>query len=198
VFFVSSSSLSSFFSSSFLLPNLLALPLSSSFVPLIFPPPSPSFSFFSSSSFLLPPSSFLLPPSSFLLPASSFLLPPSCFHPFSSPFQVFHDESSQEGMSLYYLGWCHGPSGTSRLFYSLFSSTQDRQWLDIIEDSAWSVIGSDVPLRPDVPGFWNNLGQCCGNAGIVEFFLHLYRTTGKDQYPKFFFLFLLILRFPLI
>jgi uncharacterized protein YyaL (SSP411 family) len=40
------------------------------------------------------------------------------------------------GEDLYYLGWCHGPAGTSRLYYSLFEATKDEVWLDKIKHAA--------------------------------------------------------------
>ena len=41
---------------------------------------------------------------------------------------VFHHEP--DGEDLFYLGWCHGPVGTARLFYRLHQATGDRQWRD--------------------------------------------------------------------
>ena len=35
------------------------------------------------------------------------------------------------------------------------------------------------------PGFWNNVGQCCGSAGVAEFFLHLHKLTGSKEYLAF-------------
>jgi Lanthionine synthetase C-like protein len=35
------------------------------------------------------------------------------------------------------------------------------------------------------PGFWNNVSQCCGSAGVAEFFLDLYRVTGRKEYLGF-------------
>jgi hypothetical protein len=32
------------------------------------------------------------------------------------------------------------------------------------------------------PGFWNNVGQCCGNAGVGEFFLALNRVAPDASY----------------
>ena len=38
---------------------------------------------------------------------------------------------------------------------------------------------SGIPdQRPD--GFWNNVGQCCGSAGIAEFALDLHRVGGPE------------------
>jgi lantibiotic modifying enzyme len=43
---------------------------------------------------------------------------------------------------------------------------------------------SGVP-KQQTSGFWNNVSQCCGSAGVVEFFLNLHRVTGKPEYLVF-------------
>lgn len=40
---------------------------------------------------------------------------------------IFHNEP--DGKDSYYLGWCHGPVGTARLFFRLHQVTGDREWL---------------------------------------------------------------------
>jgi lantibiotic modifying enzyme len=95
---------------------------------------------------------------------------------------VFHNEP--DGKDLYYLGWCHGPVGTARLFYRLHKITGDRLWLDWVRKSARAVIRSGIPEK-QTPGFWNNVSQCCGSAGVAEFFLSLYRATGEREYIDF-------------
>jgi lantibiotic modifying enzyme len=93
---------------------------------------------------------------------------------------IHHHEPEPEGRKLYYLGWCHGPVGTARLFYQLHRSTGEAAWLDWMRKGAASILASGIPERK-TPGFWNNLGQCCGSAGVADFFLHLYRLTGEDR-----------------
>ncbi len=95
---------------------------------------------------------------------------------------VFHHEP--EGEELFYLGWCHGPVGTSRLFYQLYRVTGDREWWDWVERSARGIAHSGIP-EVQTPGFWNNLGQCCGSAGVGEFFLDLYALTGDARHLEF-------------
>jgi lantibiotic modifying enzyme len=95
---------------------------------------------------------------------------------------VFHDEPDNK--DLYYLGWCHGPVGTARLFYLLSDVTGDRTWLDWVRKSANGLLKSGIPEQ-EVPGFWNNAGICCGLAGVGEFFLDLYRTLGDRSYLEF-------------
>jgi rhamnogalacturonyl hydrolase YesR len=95
---------------------------------------------------------------------------------------IFHNEP--DGRDLYYLGWCHGPVGTARLFYRLYQVTGDRQWMDWVRKSARGIMASGIPDR-QTPGFWNNVSQCCGSAGVAEFFLSLYRITHDQRYMDF-------------
>ena len=95
---------------------------------------------------------------------------------------VFHDEPDNKG--LYYLGWCHGPVGTARLFVLLSRALGDAVWLDWVRRSANGLLRSGIP-EPSTPGFWNNVGICCGLAGVGEFFLDLYREFGDPAYLDF-------------
>jgi len=95
---------------------------------------------------------------------------------------VFHDEP--DGQDLYYLGWCHGPVGTARLFYLLYEVSGDESWLDWVGKSANGLLQSGIP-EEETPGFWNNAGICCGLAGVGEFFLDIYKATGNAPYLEF-------------
>jgi len=95
---------------------------------------------------------------------------------------IFHHEP--DGKDLYYLGWCHGPTGTSNLFYRLYQVTGDKNWMSWIERCAGAVLKSGIPEK-ETPGFWNNVGQCCGSAGVAEFILSLHRITKKQEYLDF-------------
>ena len=90
---------------------------------------------------------------------------------------IYHHEPDDAGRRLYYLGWCHGPAGTARLWYRLSQATGDRAWLEWASKSARAIVGSGIPDR-STPGFWNNVGVCCGSAGVAEFFLAHHRATG--------------------
>jgi lantibiotic modifying enzyme len=95
---------------------------------------------------------------------------------------IFHHEP--EGEDLFYLGWCHGPVGTARLFYRLFQVTGDEEWMSWVERGARGILESGIPEQQN-PGLWNNVGICCGSAGVAEFFLSLYRIAQKQEYLDF-------------
>jgi lantibiotic modifying enzyme len=95
---------------------------------------------------------------------------------------IFHHEPG--GEALYYLGWCHGPAGTARLFYALHQVTKDAKWLDWVHRAAHSIMVSGIPEKR-TEGFWNNVGLCCGTAGVADFFLSLYGVTRRKQYLDF-------------
>jgi lantibiotic modifying enzyme len=89
-----------------------------------------------------------------------------------------------DGMDLYYLGWCHGPVGTARLWYQLARTTGDPQWMTWVDRSAHALTTSGIPERR-TPGFWNNVSQCCGSAGVGQFFLDLHRVKANAGYLAF-------------
>ena len=85
---------------------------------------------------------------------------------------------------IFYLGYCNGPAGTARLFYQLYAATKDRHYLDWTEMLARGVIASGIPEK-QTPGFWNVICQCCGSAGVTDFFVGLWAATGKKEYLAF-------------
>ena len=95
---------------------------------------------------------------------------------------IFHDEP--DNTDLYYLGWCHGPVGTARLFFLLSEVTGDKAWLDWVRKAANGLLESGIPEQ-ETPGFWNNAGICCGLAGVGEFFLDLHEAMGDQAYLAF-------------
>jgi len=90
---------------------------------------------------------------------------------------LHHHEPDEAGRHLYYLGWCHGPAGTARLWHRLWRATGDGAWLAWASRSARAIVSSGIAERP-TPGFWNNAGVCCGFAGVAEFCLAHHRATG--------------------
>lgn len=97
-------------------------------------------------------------------------------------YRVFH--YSPEGEDRYYLSWCHGPVGTNRLFYRLWKTSGDEKWLEWVHRGARGVMGSGVPEQR-TPGYWENVSQCGGDAGLGEFFLAFSRITGDPSYSQF-------------
>ena len=90
-----------------------------------------------------------------------------------------------DGLDLYYLGWCHGPVGTARLWYRLWKSTGDINWnLVWMNRSIRAIAHSGIPEK-STPGFWNNVSQCCGSAGVAQFFLDLYGIAPYPEYLDF-------------
>jgi hypothetical protein len=82
---------------------------------------------------------------------------------------------------IYYLGWCHGPVGTGRFYYRLWKATGEARWLEPMFKGAQAIMGLGVPERR-TEGLWNNVGPCCGSAGLGEYFADLYivaRQTGR-------------------
>jgi len=97
---------------------------------------------------------------------------------------IFHHEPEPDGRNLYYLGWCHGPAGTVRLFYQLSRATRDKAWMGWVRRGTRSVVASGIPGK-QTPGFWNNAGQCCGLAGVADLFLRLHKVSGEGLgYPR--------------
>lgn len=89
-----------------------------------------------------------------------------------------------DGAERYYLAYCHGPAGTARLFHQLHRVTGDPAWADWFRRSVNGVLYSGIPeLR--TPGFWDNVGQCCGSAAVAEFMLSVHRMTGDAGYAEF-------------
>ena len=91
---------------------------------------------------------------------------------------------SPDFTDLYYLGYCHGPVGTSRTFYILYEITGDSGYLEWVEKLARGVIRSGVP-EMQTPGLWNVVCQCCGTAGVSDFFISLALVTNNEEYRAF-------------
>jgi lantibiotic modifying enzyme len=73
-------------------------------------------------------------------------------------------------------GWCHGPAGTVRLFQMLDLICPGEGWSGHAEACRRAVRDSGLPAR-SYPGFWDNLGQCCGTAGVGEMALDHYQDS---------------------
>jgi lantibiotic modifying enzyme len=85
---------------------------------------------------------------------------------------------------LFYLGYCHGPVGTARLFYLLHQINGDPEDLAWTERFARGIVQSGIPER-QTPGLWNVVCQCCGTAGVFDFFVSLGIGTGGPEHLAF-------------
>ncbi len=95
---------------------------------------------------------------------------------------IYHHNG--DGENLFYLGWCHGPVGTARLFHQLGLATKQPEWSAWVRRSARGISTSGVPEKR-TPGFWENMSQCCGDAGVSQFFLDLHRAYGDAAYLEY-------------
>ena len=97
-------------------------------------------------------------------------------HDSSGGLRVYHH--APEGEDLFYLGWCHGPTGTAILFRTLAQLEQGHSWMETEERFTRSLLSAGLPdARPD--GYWNNVGICCGAAGVANFLLDTHRRQGR-------------------
>jgi lantibiotic modifying enzyme len=53
-----------------------------------------------------------------------------------------------------------------------------------VKKSANGILTSGIPEKR-TPGFWNNVSQGCGSAGVAQFFLDLYGATKETRYLDF-------------
>jgi len=92
---------------------------------------------------------------------------------------VCHNEDTRR--PIFYLGACHGPAGTGRLLLELSDLTGEPRWE---EDLHRLMTGIEEIGAPETrsAGFWNNHGQCCGDAGVGEFALLAAQRTGRAEY----------------
>jgi lantibiotic modifying enzyme len=88
-----------------------------------------------------------------------------------------------DGAGLFYLSWCHGPCGTARLWQRLAAVDRAERvapWRATEDAGARGVVATGVPERR-TEGFWNNVSQCCGNAGVAEYFLTRWERTRAPE-----------------
>jgi lantibiotic modifying enzyme len=95
---------------------------------------------------------------------------------------LFYREPDEK--SLFYLGYCSGPVGYSRVFYTLSQITGDKSYLEWVERYARGISESGAPAH-QTPGLWNVVCQCCGTAGITDLFTSLFVVTSKPEYLAF-------------
>lgn len=84
---------------------------------------------------------------------------------------------------LFYLGNCHGPVGTAKLFYELYQVTKKEEYLNEIFKLVDGAKSLGAPFAQS-DGFWNTTCVCCGPAGYMPLFLGLYKQTGDGKWKK--------------
>lgn len=82
---------------------------------------------------------------------------------------------------IYYLGMCQGPVGSSRLFYQLYKETGEEIYKDWVIKLTNGIIEAGAPAKHS-EGYWHTYCYCCGAAGMLEHFLHVYHFTGDKKY----------------
>ncbi len=92
---------------------------------------------------------------------------------------VYHHDPDTTG--LIYYGWCHGPPGTNRLYTKLARLDANQKWDETIIKTNNTILKTNL-LDREPNGFWNNLGQCCGSAGVADYFLSQYIVTKDENY----------------
>lgn len=85
--------------------------------------------------------------------------------------------------NLFYLGNCHGPIGTAKLFYELYKVTTKEEYLDDVKELAYGAHSLKAPFVQSA-GFWNTTCICCGPAGYVSFYAGLYKATKDEIWLK--------------
>ncbi len=85
---------------------------------------------------------------------------------------------------LFYLGNCHGPVGTSRLFLALDRMTGDPAHKTFIDNLFNGLLASGAPEQHS-PGYWNATTACCGTAAFVNWGVGLYSAFREDRYLEF-------------
>lgn len=81
----------------------------------------------------------------------------------------------------FYLGACHGPAGTGRLLLTLDRLTGDPQWREHLQGLYRGLRALGAPATRSW-GWWQNYGQCCGDAGLGDFALLAWEATREQQW----------------
>lgn len=84
---------------------------------------------------------------------------------------------------LFYLGNCHGPVGTAKLFYELYKVTDNNQYLQEVFSLYEGAAALGAPFVQSA-GFWNTTCICCGPAGYAAPYVGLYYETGDDKWKE--------------
>ena len=105
-------------------------------------------------------------------------------------------KKSREGLSWFHYspdredsfreGWCHGPSGTGRLFLFLGSLTGDATLTEAATRSRdWIMRKWTDPGDEGSRTRFYSPSLCCGAAGVADYFVDLWRATGEERYREY-------------
>ncbi|MEM7080603.1 MAG: lanthionine synthetase LanC family protein [Pseudomonadota bacterium] len=81
----------------------------------------------------------------------------------------------------FYLGLCHGPPGTARLFILLSTITGEDDWASWARGLDEGLAATGAPEQRS-RGLWNNVSQCCCDAGIGDHAINMFRATQDEFY----------------
>lgn len=81
----------------------------------------------------------------------------------------------------YYLSTCHGPVGTTLAFRELYEITGEEEYKKWTVELSRGIVRAGAPEKHSWV-FWNCQCQCCGTAGILEHFAHMYEFTGDEEF----------------
>lgn len=84
----------------------------------------------------------------------------------------------------YYLGFCHGPAGTSFLYRKLYEITGEESYKEFCEALAKGILEAGAP-ELNSWGLWNSHCTCCGTPGLIEYFVEMHEFTGKEEYLEY-------------
>ena len=84
---------------------------------------------------------------------------------------------------LYFMSYCHGPVGDSRVYELLYEITRDDKYRKEVEKFANGILNTNAP-NVHSEGYWHFYGQCCGTAGMIEFFIDLNKEWPDDKFSK--------------
>ncbi|MFK7914803.1 MAG: lanthionine synthetase LanC family protein [Pseudomonadales bacterium] len=94
---------------------------------------------------------------------------------------VCHLKEGRNPNAQFYLGQCHGPAGTSRLFYLLHQITGEKSYEEFSTSLMRGLEATGAPEERSY-GMWNNISQCCCDAGIGDYALFMYQATQDNAY----------------
>lgn len=84
---------------------------------------------------------------------------------------------------LFYLGNCHGPVGTAKLFYALYKATGEHAYYEQVIGLCDGMEALGAPFYQSA-GYWNTTCLCCGPAGFIPLYAGLFYEDGDERWKK--------------